>query len=82
MIVGGESGVSPRPMQQQWVTSIRDQCEKHDGAFFFKQWGGRNKKPQAAHSTESITILCQNRRNAGRASYLHDPNARLPGGSE
>ena len=31
-------------MQQEWVMSIRDQCHKHDVAFFFKQWGGRNKK--------------------------------------
>jgi protein gp37 len=44
VIVGGESGASPRPMKEEWATSIRDQCEKHDVAFFFKQWGGRNKK--------------------------------------
>ncbi len=31
-------------MQPEWVTDIRYQCEKHDVAFFFKQWGGRNKK--------------------------------------
>ena len=44
VIVGGESGANPRPMNLEWATSIRDQCEKHDVAFFFKQWGGRNKK--------------------------------------
>lgn len=44
VIVGGESGASPRPMKGEWVSSIRDQCEKHDVAFFFKQWGGRKKK--------------------------------------
>ncbi len=44
VIVGGESGASPRPMKPEWATSIRDQCERHDVAFFFKQWGGRNKK--------------------------------------
>jgi protein gp37 len=44
LIVGGESGASPRPMKPEWATSIRDQCEKQDVAFFFKQWGGRNKK--------------------------------------
>lgn len=44
VIVGGESGAKPRPMNPEWATSIRDQCEKHDVAFFFKQWGGRNKK--------------------------------------
>lgn len=44
VIVGGESGASPRPMKPEWAESIRDQCEKHDAVFFFKQWGGRNKK--------------------------------------
>jgi protein gp37 len=44
VIVGGESGAKPRPMKPEWAISIRDQCEKHDVAFFFKQWGGRNKK--------------------------------------
>ncbi len=44
VIVGGESGARPRPMNVEWATEIRDQCLKHDVAFFFKQWGGRNKK--------------------------------------
>lgn len=44
VIVGGESGAKPRPMDPKWVIEIRDQCAKHDVAFFFKQWGGRNKK--------------------------------------
>jgi protein gp37 len=44
VIVGGESGASPRPMKPEWALEIRDQCEKRDVAFFFKQWGGRNKK--------------------------------------
>jgi len=44
VIVGGESGASPRPMKPEWATDIRDQCGKYDVAFFFKQWGGRNKK--------------------------------------
>lgn len=44
VIVGGESGANPRPMQPEWAIGIRDQCEKHSVAFFFKQWGGRNKK--------------------------------------
>jgi protein gp37 len=44
VIVGGESGVNPRPMKEEWATSIRDQCQNHDVPFFFKQWGGRNKK--------------------------------------
>lgn len=44
IIVGGESGPKARPMDPQWVLSIRDQCEKARVPFFFKQWGGVNKK--------------------------------------
>ena len=44
VIVGGESGPKSRPMQLEWVTRIRDQCLSKDVPFFFKQWGGRNKK--------------------------------------
>ena len=44
VIVGGESGHRPRPMNPDWVLDIQEQCEKADVAFFFKQWGGRNKK--------------------------------------
>jgi protein gp37 len=43
-IVGGESGQKPRPMNVDWVLDIQAQCEKKGVAFFFKQWGGRNKK--------------------------------------
>ena len=44
VIVGGESGPGARPMAQEWVIDIRDQCQKAKVPFFFKQWGGRNKK--------------------------------------
>jgi protein gp37 len=44
VIVGGESGPGARPMKKSWVTDIRDQCIKTGTAFFFKQWGGTNKK--------------------------------------
>ena len=44
VIVGGESGQRPRPMQREWVENIYYECEKSNTAFFFKQWGGRNKK--------------------------------------
>lgn len=40
VIVGGESGSKARPMQQEWVESIQEQCEEQHAAFFFKQWGG------------------------------------------
>lgn len=39
VIVGGESGACSRPMQPEWVQSIRDQCRTAGVAFFFKQWG-------------------------------------------
>jgi protein gp37 len=42
-IVGGESGPGARPMKQEWVLSIKDQCQKAGVAFFFKQWGGVRK---------------------------------------
>jgi protein gp37 len=44
VIVGGESGPRARPMHQEWVTEIRDQCIEAQVPFFFKQWGGTNKK--------------------------------------
>ncbi len=44
VIVGGESGHKPRPMEPEWVLDIQNQCEKNEVAFFFKQWGGKNKK--------------------------------------
>ncbi|MFN0035293.1 MAG: DUF5131 family protein [Saprospiraceae bacterium] len=44
VIVGGESGRKPRPIKEDWVLDIKAQCEKVSVAFFFKQWGGTNKK--------------------------------------
>ncbi len=43
-IVGGESGPGARRMDEQWVLDIREQCAAADVPFFFKQWGGVNKK--------------------------------------
>jgi protein gp37 len=43
-IVGGESGPRARPMAEEWVLEIRDQCRKDGVAFFFKQWGGFRAK--------------------------------------
>ena len=44
LIAGGESGRTPRPMKKEWVEDLQNQCQKADVAFFFKQWGGTNKK--------------------------------------
>ena len=44
VIVGGESGPGARPMLEEWVLDIKDSCEVFGVPFFFKQWGGTNKK--------------------------------------
>jgi protein gp37 len=44
VIVGGESGRNPRPMLEDWVIELQELCAVMDVPFFFKQWGGRNKK--------------------------------------
>jgi protein gp37 len=54
VIVGGESGAGARPMRREWVLSIRDQCERHDVSFFFKQWGGV-RKSQAGRELDGRT---------------------------
>jgi protein gp37 len=55
VIVGGESGAGARPMMQEWVIAIRDQCRRADVPFFFKQWGGLRK--------------CENGRRLGGRTY-------------
>jgi protein gp37 len=44
VIAGGESGRKARPMKEWWVWDIRLQCAHQGVDFFFKQWGGTNKK--------------------------------------
>ena len=44
VIVGGASGPGARPMKPEWAQSIRDICLQSNTPFFFKQWGGVNKK--------------------------------------
>ncbi len=54
VIVGGESGPGARPMNEQWVLDIRHRCSAAGVPFFFKQWGGTNKK-QAGRTLEGRT---------------------------
>lgn len=54
VIVGGESGPKARPMLEEWVTEIRDQCIFADVPFFFKQWGGVQKR-RAGRELDGIT---------------------------
>lgn len=44
LIAGGESGPNHRPIDERWVRSLREQCDRADTAFFFKQWGGIRAK--------------------------------------
>jgi protein gp37 len=44
VIVGGESGPRARPIEKEWVVEIKNQCQNTEVPFFFKQWGGTNKK--------------------------------------
>jgi protein gp37 len=43
VIVGGESGAAARPMRAEWARTLRDECEAHETAFFFKQWGSHDE---------------------------------------
>lgn len=58
-IVGGESGPGCRPMSEMWVLDIRDQCKKAKVPFFFKQWGGVNKKKWDVSSKAKPGTKCQ-----------------------
>jgi protein gp37 len=49
VIVGGESGPGARPIEKTWVRNIRAQCRAARVPFFFKQWGGVNKKATGRH---------------------------------
>ena len=62
VIVGGESGKKPRPMKEEWVVDIKDQCKQANVAFYFKQWGGTNKKKSGKklNGTEYLEIPEQN----------------------
>lgn len=44
LVIGGESGPNCRPMEEDWVISLRDQCHAQDVMFTFKQWGGKKRK--------------------------------------
>jgi len=65
VIVGGESGPGARPMDPEWVASIRDQCRSARVPFFFKQWGGVFKK-RAGRELEGRTWDEMPDENSGR----------------
>ncbi len=92
MIVGGESGPGARPMQKEWVLSLRDQCEKAQVPFFFKQWGGVRKSKTGREldgktydglpDRAKLPVLENSRRLAaiGEIDALF-PTARVPNGT-
>lgn len=55
VIVGGESGIGARRMEEDWVLSIQEQCDRSNVPFFFKQWGGVQKKK---YGRELRGIVC------------------------
>jgi protein gp37 len=57
VIVGGESGQKARLIKEEWVLDIKNQCEQKQIPFFFKQWGGKNKK--ASGKLLQGKIYCQ-----------------------
>jgi protein gp37 len=65
VIVGGESGRNPRPIKEEWVLNIQEQCRNQSVAFYFKQWGGTNKKKNGrllqgkTYSEMPVTQICQ-----------------------
>jgi protein gp37 len=79
VIVGGESGNGSRPMEKEWVLAIRDQCERAQIPFFFKQWGGvrKNKAGRELDGTtyngvphrEQLPVLEHSKRMAAIAEF-------------
>ena len=72
VIVGGESGPRARSLHADWVTDIRDQCQRARVAFFFKQWGGTNKK-RTGRELEGRTwsqMPDQERREVGSSALI------------
>jgi protein gp37 len=74
VIVGGESGKKSRPMNEVWVWDIMQQCRFQEVAFFFKQWGGKNKKKAGrllgGQTYDEMPVLQAN-------SYVSKPHTSL-----
>jgi protein gp37 len=56
VIVGGESGCTPREMKEEWAPEIKEKCSQVNIAFYFKQWGGTNKKKSGKTLTYTLLI--------------------------
>ena len=79
VIVGGESGPKSRPMSEGWVKAIRTQCTKREVPFFFKQWGGTNKKTSGrslegrTYDEVPIPVLRQKKKPDGTPAISKEP---------
>ncbi len=74
VIVGGESGPGSRPMESGWVRDVRDRCSESSVPFFFKQWGGVNKKKAGRELDGRIWDETPDIGHAG-ARFHHDQGA-------
>jgi len=65
VIVGGESGPGSREMKEEWVLEVKEKCRIANSAFFFKQWGGVNKKKAGrllqGRAWDSYPQVCRSR---------------------
>ncbi len=57
VIVGGESGNKARVMEKEWVINIKEQCERDEVCFSFKQWGSWNEKKEKKHKRDNGRLL-------------------------
>jgi len=73
-IVGGESGPKARVMEPIWVDEIERLCRRYGTAFFFKQWGGKNKKA-AGRELRGVTF---DEMPSGHTSCVRPPQISLP----
>jgi len=82
VIVGGESGPGARPMKKEWVIQIKEQCIEQNVPFFFKQWGGINKKKTGrlleGRTWDEMPIEVDLEEEIEHNKWLHPPAIPLP----
>ncbi|HEY3155874.1 MAG TPA: phage Gp37/Gp68 family protein [Candidatus Eisenbacteria bacterium] len=76
VIVGGESGAGARPIRPEWVRNIREQCYRARVPFFFKQWGGRDKR-RTGRSLDGRTYNALPPRPAGSVPSRDERDAAM-----
>jgi len=76
VIVGGESGAGARPMKEEWVTSVREQCRAGRVPFFFKQWG-RVRKSEHGRERDGRTFDDMAKRTTRRIASRDERRAMI-----